>query len=540
MNKFDNIEDLFKEQFAEHTVNPDANNWHQISDNLDGLLVEEMFKTKLSGYAMTPSKKVWIAVAAQIGALGFLGTKIGTFAKYIGLVASVGLLTFAGIWMLSSQETKPNHQTYDSHNYTAYIDQDTCKSLKFETSKVANDNSEAPNQTAFSAKNTQSKNALKTASVEAYKKSEKTINNNITKQNVLKKETQIKKVLSSENLKEQPQLSYIDTIRVVDTLVYYDTISVKVLNKPKNSSSHWSINPYIAFWGTNSKLKGSQYFEDYELNNKDALSLGISRSYGLGVNYDVKNWRFGSGLSYQIIQEKFTYDTEEIFTKTSTKYDLKESGFYNKIVEHMYYDVVTRHTMKVDTVDIHYTIRKIEKPEYTILDTIWTYKTDTTVTYTEDSIQKFDYDTIRVATYDTSFYQTTDTTIKINHYDNINKYSYLEIPIHLSYGFKIEKLTLRPTVGVLIGIMINAKGYGISSENQQTVYRLKNSELPFANISISGMLGLGIEYQLKDNLSIYTQPFYRHNFNSVYQNSRPLQKRFYGLGLSLGMVYHFE
>ncbi len=553
MNKFDNIEDLFKEQFAEHTILPDANSWNQISDSLDGLLVEDMFKTKLSGHTITPGKNVWTAIAHQIGALSFWSTKTGVFIKSLGLVASLSALVFAGIWMLSSQENKANRRAIASYNYTntRFVDSDTCKALKFTEPKALNNKliSNKDSRQTVSGRDAQFNSISKSIDSET-----KTLNyNNFATQDKQDHTVkQVEKLANKENLNqlfvnqandnfsEQPQLSYIDTIRVVDTIVYYDTLRVEVTDDYLKNQSPWSINPYISFWGTNSKLECSQYFENYEAENKNALAPGVSTVYGLGVNYDFKKWRFGSGLSYHIIQEEFTYDTKDISIKTSIKYDLEESGFYDKVVKNLHYEIVTRQVIKVDTIASSYIVNKIEKPKYTIIDTVWSYKTDTTVINKKDSVEKFDYDTIRVATYDTSFYQATDTTIKINHYDNVNKYSYLEIPFHLSYGFKIKKLTIRPTIGLIVGIMINAKGYGISAKKPQTVYRLKDSELPFANLSISGMFGLGIEYQLNNHLSVYTQPFYRYNFNSIYQNTKPLQKRFYGMGLSLGVTYRFK
>ncbi len=336
----------------------------------------------------------------------------------------------------------------------------------------------------------------------------------------------------------KPQSEFIDTLRIYDTIVYYDTLIVEARKSNKNSS--WSLTPGISIFSTIPNVKSNaDNAADFAAINSNATSASVSYSFGAEAHYNRNNWRLSTGLAYTTLYENFEYQTTKIESKKAIKYKLKQNGFYNRIVERVDFKIVPKQNMLLKLVESSYTIRRIEYPEYILVDTLWRKVYDTTYVQVMDSVKILSYDTIRVTTYDTTYYEGLDTSIYTNTYQNINKYSYLELPLTVGYGIKFNKLTLRPTVGAVLGFMINAKGKGISALDKNVVYNLENSELPFMNIQVTAYVGLGLEYQIRNGLDLYVQPFYRRNLTSIYQSSAILQKRFTGFGARLGLTYRF-
>jgi hypothetical protein len=323
--------------------------------------------------------------------------------------------------------------------------------------------------------------------------------------------------------------------------VFYDTLIVeKNKTKHSKSKSKWSLSPTIGLFSSMPNHKeSSNASSEYVSLTDNATSKSLSYSFGAQAHYDVNDWRVTTGLAYTSIYEEFNYQTEKLEAIPVVKFTLSENGFYTDVVENVYIKVYAKDKLKIDTVQTWYTVHEIEYDTYIVIDTVWRYDFDTIIIHGFDTLKTYTYDSVRVATYDTSYYNGVDTNVYSTFYQNVNKYTYLEVPLSIGYGFRFKRFTLRPTVGAVFGVMLNAKGKGISLNNKNEVYNLSNSELPFMNLQITAYLGLGLEYRIHNGVDIFIQPFYRRSLTSLYQNSAIIEKRFTGIGANFGLTYHF-
>ncbi len=552
-----NIEDFFKSKLSGLQIDPSPKTWSKVDNTLNDQAMESLFQEKLANQLVTPNKAVWKSIAGSLSTIGFWHFGLKSLNIYTATIAA----SVIGILLLLYPFQKTNSISTNPKKITSQVtynnSSDTKKSEKNNSFKNGNNpNPENSKSTIASINNTENNKASKKQS---YTKRSSIITDDNHKNN--KKQSKNKRTsnkqtdFSKDNTLKSPEnhftnnsiidnpkqsIAFVDTLVVYDTVKYFDTLIYKSPLQKLKKTNIWSLTPHVNLFESNPTYYSSekQNSEFIDLNNQ-AVSNNISYSFGLGINYDLNNWRFSTGVDYSVIQEEFNYKTQETKTTPATKYKLKENGFYTIIKENTTYLQEPKYEIQNDTISVYYTVEKIEFEHYTVLDTTWKYEISTHLVKVSDSTASINYDTIRVATYDTSYYNTIDTNIYTTYYQNINKYSYLEIPFSVGYAININKLTLRPTMGALVGIMLNAKGNGISMDNKNQVYRMSDLNLPFMNIQVSLLFGLGIEYKIQNNLSLVLQPYYRRNISSIYQSDNYIDKRFSGVGLSFGMTYFF-
>ncbi len=558
-----NIEDFFKTELFNFEAFPSSNTWSNVEKGLNDRAMETLFQEKLSSQLVTPNKAIWKAIAASLSTIGFWNFSLRSLNIYTSAIAAS--IIAIGIYIYPFQKNNTNSDKSNNISVNTIKNNSTIDNNKDNSNSYSKPNKPTEsNKVLFTGNNNdtddsvtdkiQSNNTYSTSNTTPIKLSvitndkDKKTKNNKSKENTDTKQNNIPKnqALNTNNyysdyiLNKNPNKAFVDTLIVYDTIKYFDTLIYKSPLQKLKTSKIWSISPHLSLFGSNPIYSSNkEQANDLASINNQAVSNNISYAFGLGVNYDLKKWRFSTGIDYSVIQEEFNYQTQETKTNPVTKYNLIENGFYTIINENTSYLQEPKYEIQHDTISIHYTVEKIELEHYTVIDTTWKYEINTHLVKVSDSTAVIKYDTVRVANYDTSYYNIIDTSKYLTYYQNINKYSYLEIPLSVGYAINISKLTLRPTVGALVGIMLNAKGNGISMEDHNRVYNMSDLDLPFLNIQVSLLMGLGIEYQLQNNFSLFIQPYYRRNISSIYKPDCYLDKRFSGIGVSFGLSYYF-
>lgn len=554
MIKPNNIEEIFKTNFSNAEAEPTVKNWSAIENALNDKSFESLYFNNFSTNTITPSSNVWKGIVGRLpNPFWALKTQFINIYSLTALISLIGVLSFVFL---------PPNKAIKKTGLEGNIVKE--KEI-IPNSKVENTSSILAIEHKLDAK-MELKNSdnsfTKNANNRAIQKDTHSGNFNTPQSNFTSGLNTIPDILTSkkkkiakklENSQENNELAlnmnsypleeeiYRDTLIVYDTISFYDTLMViqNPIRPIKNKV--WSLTPHLNLFSANSihssKDKNlTEYTQLLNTSNNKSLSFAA----GIGAQFDYNKWRISSGLDYTVIEEEFIHQSRLVEVVQKEKFSLKENGFIEKIIEKVSLQYIPIQVFVFDTLSSSYTINRYDYVEYSIIDTLWSFEVDTTILPSIDTVRNIKYDTVRVITYDTAYYNSVDTNIYINYYQNINKYSYIDIPLTIGYAFEYKKCVFRPSAGILLGIMINAKGKGISMEDRNSVYNLNQSDLPFINFQVSMLLGLGIEYKIDKNLSLFIQPFYRRNLSSIYKKSVPIDKRFYGLGSSIGFSYYFN
>jgi len=555
-----NIENLFRTELSDVNISPSNDNWSAINDRLDTSTLENLFKNNFSEHTVNPSPSTWQAITSQMPKASILQFNLNAFSVLTAsaiVAAVVSLVFFIDPFTNNKEEIKEN-KTLETVTpiQLENISSITPEEELLETDKIPlSDETQIEKNVGGNSNNSSNKTfaqpilsnnqGVPIIDNEEKKKgdnSSKTNKTDIQANELIKGNDNLSDVTPKVNKNNIANVQFIDTLIVFDTIQYYDTLLVAKIPKKSNTSKFWSVSPHVSLFSSNPEHQSTDKTSS-DLSNlyNQTNSNQLSYSFGLGVNYDYKNWRISSGLDYTIIQEEFKYETQEIETRPVTKYTLLENGFYKKIIENITHVYDPKYMIEYDSIPVNYTVHKEDYGSYTVIDTVWRYRVDTNVVHISDSSEVIKYDTIRVATYDTTYYNSIDTNVYYSYYDNVNKYTYIDIPLSLSYTFKAGKFNIRPTIGAVFGIMLNAKGKGIDIKDKNEVYNLQEADLPFMNIQVSMLIALGLEYKIQDNMSLLLQPFYRRSLSSVYDKNRSpyIDKRFMGFGVNAGLNIYF-
>lgn len=567
MSTSNNIEEIFSSNLSGFEASPDIASWSGLENQLNGQVLEDLFHSQLVNAKVDPSASSWKYIAMSLPTTGFLFYSLKTLNVYTlsglaALITTIVLLTqYSTSEIINDPLIEPVQITEN------ILSQETAYNIKeqsiapMETNSTNNNliekeninSSFVGNITGDNAGNNvnNNQNQFSTPIVISDKNdSEATVDegdDDKKKKKLVKKskekepvhETQGSPVVEQkvEAIAQERQI-YIDTLTVYDTIPVYDTLIVKKSMVKKAISSPWSFSPHASVFGSNPQYNSASiYSSETEINNQ-ANSNYASYSLGLSANFDHKNWRVTSGIDYTLIQEEFDYKSVDLKTEPTTKYTLSKNGFYIDVIHRVSYENTPKFQERKDTISVDFTVRRIEHPDYTIIDTTWSYVIEDKLVKISDSTKVIHTDSVRVATYDTSYYNTIDTNVITTYYQKINRYSYIEIPLSIGYAFKINKFTIRPSVGAILSLMINSSGKGISNVNRNEVYDFDELDLPFMNFQVSMMFGVGFEYHIQDNLSLYIQPIYRKNLSSIYKKESIYDKKFSGFGASFGLTFY--
>jgi opacity protein-like surface antigen len=312
--------------------------------------------------------------------------------------------------------------------------------------------------------------------------------------------TKMDAIVGNSSESEQDVIIY-DTIRihVFDTIFTYDTVNYLPAEKKRNST--WSVEAFIAPSITSSVIKaGSDEFDIDVKRLENAISSNSGFSAGIGAGYKYKNWVFQTGLAYSRINEDFN---DTLITSTT------DSVSYYEYTYGGYHDIDTAYwTFMWNPIDSVYILVPFLHDSFIV---------------SVDSTEK--WNTI------------TNTTKKF--YNNLNSYTYLEIPFSIGYEFSYQRFSIIPSAGGVVGILLNAKGRTISFYDNNALTEMDKNKLPFLKTTFSWMVGLGIHYRFNNRFIFVTEPYFKQNLNSIYENRHPVSQKFSTAGIRVGIKYEF-
>lgn len=286
----------------------------------------------------------------------------------------------------------------------------------------------------------------------------------------------------------------IDTLVKTDTLIVRDTIFVE-----KTKARHLRKMKQDVFTesllqnklgrkdhGFVANISGSYLLSEMLLSGSSLKYEGImpilkasgtknmpGYSFGADAGYRFKNWCVRSGVYYTRYLQQFNYN-----------YKHQTGGFF-----------------KTDTVETYYTLSGI--------DTSWFYVTDSAY---------------------------VDKQILLSNYREQNRFSYLEIPLSVSYTFYHHNFELYVSGGVIMGILPKAIGRFVDPKADYPAISLADIALnPFV-LSFTG--GTGVRFALNNQAGLFSEVAYRQQLNSIFRNY-PVSARFGSLMLRFGFSYNF-
>lgn len=297
-------------------------------------------------------------------------------------------------------------------------------------------------------------------------------------------------------IKEKETIVY-DTIIVYDTLIYYDTVAIHQPKlKPRlNMSIDIYGGPNTTYFKYAHDIAG---FED-TLNSFTSASSGYQ--VGMNVNLHLKKFEISTGLAYHQIVEDFAYGEQ-----TSVNNPIEYWRYSNGEPLH-----------EIDTINQVFMFDSVNSSfvSMPVIHETWTAQIDSSK--------------VIIPVYST----------EIKNYDNLNKYTYLNIPLRIGYTFyDRDRVSLAARAGGNLGIFINAKGKGISWIDRKSVIQLDESDLPFMKTNFSWILGMAVNYRFDDRLNFIVEPWYRGSLNSMFESKHPVSAKANSLGINVGFRFH--
>ncbi|MBK8808538.1 MAG: hypothetical protein IPO21_18650 [Bacteroidales bacterium] len=276
-----------------------------------------------------------------------------------------------------------------------------------------------------------------------------------------------------------------DTLRVIDTVLYIDTVYKKLFDTVKVYDTVKTIIEQTYIMPQKVKYVLSN---QYVLGNISSSPLFRLCEMQIAAIFPVNKFNISSGLSLSQFTDiqKYSYKT---YTVDSSKFEYKYFWYWD-------YKLVT---------DFKY------------------------VTDSGDTLIYSHYDSLYVKDSISDYYNRIDT---VNSFFK-NSFTYLRIPLYLSYSFQINnKFEVTPQLGFIMGFLLNSNrdNYYNSKQNQ-----LKKDDLNMFLLSLN--VSVQFQYNFSKHFSIYLQPIINRNLNSIYKSNIPLQpiKSYFSLGI--GVVY---
>jgi hypothetical protein len=293
-----------------------------------------------------------------------------------------------------------------------------------------------------------------------------------------------------------------------DTITNY--LGQKIVVKPVN----WTLGAYWDAHFNSSKIN-SQNSETqiYTDMREAAMTKGNSfSSFGFNITMHTlgQGIIFQTGLAYTTFTE--TYNYKELLEDPSVKYIYtRNNNTYNYSNGGHYY--------MVDTTGGYYHYTYELTSHIMVVDSNWVYNTTTTPVDIYDSTKTKAYD-----------------TLKNVHFTNT--YSYLEIPLIIGYHFEAKNFDFAIKGGIIGGYLLQATGNMIALDDSYDVTAI-NQELPFRKIVFSGIVSASANYTFSKRWSIYLEPYYRQNINSILAKNSQMSQRLIAYGIKTGILYKF-
>ncbi len=230
------------------------------------------------------------------------------------------------------------------------------------------------------------------------------------------------------------------------------------------------------------------------------------------------------------------FSKDFIFNSASSESGTKNSYSFDLAVNYKYHNYSIQTGLGLDYSDDNWDyLIKYKRNEYLgsyeCVDSIWFSPYFDTIT---NSI-------IMVPNYVTSSESVYDS---INHSfskQSENHYYYLHVPLVLGYKFyEANKLSMSINGGAMLSILIvkNEPTIGYYDEGIR-VTSIDDMKLTRIKTNWQLLLGVNIEYQLLNKLSIAVEPSLKYYVKSIYNTNNINSKNPYSVGLGVGLIYNF-
>ena len=312
-------------------------------------------------------------------------------------------------------------------------------------------------------------------------------------ENDSKKQNEENQVNENFEITEVEQAIVYDTVKVYDTIPVFDTINIpQKTKKDFSGQKHWSFDVYSGLNTGNCSYSSSDVDFENTLNSASSLRPGVN--FGLSMNYNLRNWMFQTGFEYRQLNENFSfvsYNSENL------------NEFWN------YTPAGTLHY--IDTLEWEF-VYNPEDSAFILIPVI------------QDSV---------VQLYDSSLIKIPETEYK-------NHYSYIQIPLHLSYPlFADNNFALRAKLGASVGIWLNSKGKTLAFGSPYSLEAIDAKQRPFARVTLNWIVGFSMEYRVGEHYKFIVDPYYRRNTGSIYESDPMFGVSISDIGVNLGLRYEF-
>lgn len=119
-------------------------------------------------------------------------------------------------------------------------------------------------------------------------------------------------------------------------------------------------------------------------------------------------------------------------------------------------------------------------------------------------------------------------------------YNYLDFPLKIIYTFKSSKLNPFVSLGGVFNYFQVANYRTVNSFPDGTITdnTLQDDERNYNPLGVSAMISAGINYRLRDYISIRVEPFFNYGLTSIVNES--INEHLYAAGVKLGLIISFS
>jgi hypothetical protein len=515
-----NIEDIFREGLSEFNVQPSGKVWSGINKKLIGPRLESLYRTAFNGYKISPSEQVWRRIAA-----GVWFNKFIHFTPFSFNIYYAGFIITAAIGTVVTINNPPDLSFVHFEDKTIVVESEPVIDETIETpdifeaenlavlnSQISNvENVELKDPVVNTIRTVIPQNQILVSETEKEAETEifETIIEAENKETFEKKNVfefldfKKLKLLASANLKYSPLWNEIadskfNNVEPLDVIVY-DTIGYNYLGEPiVIEKSFFSFDlgytPYLHSYSF--VLSNPELLENYKLYSEN-INPCLSHAYSLGLAYNYNNFRIESGLSYFSLNDNLS-QTVQIFD-TVTKY------YYN------YFDTEILH---LDTTMI------LDLDQYLLGNIVY-------IPYVDSSF---------ITVLDSTQMPYLDTVLTDKNLISASTYHFIDIPIIVGYQFNYGNFAITPKAGIITGVLVKRGGncYNVMDGQIHNSDLLPNNKFIFDYYS-----AINLQYKTGKHVSLFVEPHFRGNLNSLYQKNYAISQKSRKFGLKTGVSIRF-
>ncbi len=282
--------------------------------------------------------------------------------------------------------------------------------------------------------------------------------------------------------------SYVPSFRSFsDSIDYY---------LPPAMRSQWMVGlNYSSVYSASQNSLQNSDFENLVSEKNRVEEPDITFSTGVSVQYQGrKKFGFQTGLSYSELGNLFSRN--EIVDVNNTSFPLyPDGGFFN-----------------VDSVQFFNLDSLLQGVEHieTIYDSAWVV--DNTI----------------ITNSDTSRYAKVQSQ---------NRFSYVEIPLMLTYKISNARLDYQFKLGMTLGYLIEAEGKKLNLDNKYEVVDFDFDSPDYNKMNYSIIGGIDIYYRFHKRFSFSSGIMYRRTLSDIYSDY-PYNLKFSSTQINFGLHYH--